>query len=359
MARKLSQKQVQQIVANKQKTIEGLDTKSQDLHLGRVVSRYGNYADIEDEAGQIYRCAVRRTVSSLVAGDEVLWGLSGVNYVIEAVKPRRSELLRPDFYDGLKVVAANIDLILIVASLEPQLSTNIIDRYLISCEYESIQPIIIVNKVDLISQSELANLQEHLSFYTQLGYEVFYTSVRTASSIVELRERIRLSNSILVGQSGVGKSSLLNALTDNSQALTQNLSQTSGLGQHTTTCTRLYHIDNGTILDSPGVREFGLWHLPGEKLVSGYREFRPYLGKCRFKDCQHLNEIGCAIRDAVAQGEIAEERYANYVKIRSTIDLQEKRNKTRRANIKQKHNFSIAGKKRYQDQLCDEDETIL
>ncbi len=343
MSKKLSKKQERQISSNQQKKLQEFSINESNLRHGIVICRYGNQADIEDEERTIRRCSIRRTAGFAATGDIVLWQPcenNEVSGVIETITPRRSELLRPDFYDGLKPVAANIDLVVIVASILPELSTNIIDRYLVSCRFANIPTAILINKTDLVSELELNDLKSRLSIYEKLGYPIFFASTLTKQGIAELREFMQEKTSVLVGQSGVGKSSTLNALLEKNEATTGDVSENSGLGQHTTTSARLYHIGvKGLIIDSPGVREFGLWHLSPEKIANGFIEFAPYIGTCKFKDCQHLNEVGCSIKEAVDQGEINSERYANYVKIRSTLNLQEQRNKTRRANTSRKKNY--------------------
>lgn len=344
MAKNLSKKQERQIVSNQQKKLEKFSDSESSLQRGIVICRYGNQADIEDENRVIRRCSIRRTVGFTATGDYVLWhpDESGTETsgIIETVVPRKSELLRPDFYDGLKPVAANVDLVIIVSSIMPELSTNIIDRYLITCRYAHIPAAILINKTDLVSPEELNELENRLAIYNNLGYSTFYISTLTGSGINELRNFMKDKTSVLVGQSGVGKSSTLNALLESQVALTGEISESSGLGQHTTTTARLYHIgSSGLIIDSPGIREFGLWHLPPEKIAEGYIEFAPYLGTCRFKDCQHLSETGCSVREAAENGKISFERYSNYVKIRETLNLLEQRNKTRRANTSRKKNY--------------------
>jgi ribosome biogenesis GTPase len=351
MTKKLSRQQENRIITNKRKTLEQFDIEPGALKKGIVICRYGSQADIEDDDRKVHRCTIRRTVSSLVSGDEVLWfedqGSYENNGIVEAVLDRRSELLRPDFYDGLKPVAANIDCVAVVASIIPELSTNIIDRYLISCHHAQITPLIVINKIDMLDTEEQNRLKKRLNFYCDLGYEIFYTSTKTKSGIDELKNRISSSSIILAGQSGVGKSSLLNALMENDMAATCSISENSGLGQHTTTCTRLFHFgEKGIILDSPGVRELGLWHLTPDYIIRGYREFIPYIGTCKYKDCQHLSEAGCSIRQAVQEGKINRERYDNYTQIRATLDLLERKNKTRRANTDRNKNYSTKNKKR-------------
>ncbi len=289
---------------------------------GIVISRFGKRADVEDaQTHKIYRAFIRRTITTLTTGDKVLFRIDlkhndGSSGLIETVKPRTSLLSRPDYYDGLKPIAANISKILIVSAKEPEFSTNILDRYLIACTQANIEPIIVINKIDLFTQSELDKLTKVLGVYRSLNYKIYLVSSSTKVGIDKLFEEIKHDTSALVGQSGVGKSSLLNALVPQAQAQTNVISDTSGLGQHTTTSTKLYHIaDDGLIIDSPGVREFALWHLTPQEVTNSYPEFRPYLGLCKFRDCKHQNDPGCAITEAVHKGTIAQFRYNNYHKI--------------------------------------------
>lgn len=292
------------------------------LEEGIVISRFGKQADVEDSKTlKIYRTFIRRTITSITTGDKVLYRVDtqhndGNNGLIETLIPRTSLLSRPDFYDGLKPIVANVTKILIVSAKIPEFSTNILDRYLIACENAKIEPIIVINKIDLFTNDEKEELNKVLNVYKNLGYKYYIVSSKDNIGISELLDEIKNDTSVLVGQSGVGKSSLLNLLVPNAKALTNDVSDNSGLGQHTTTNTKLYHInDTGIIIDSPGVREFGLWHLTNEEVTKCYREFQPFLGGCKFRDCKHLNDPGCAIVEAVKNGSIAEFRYNNYHKI--------------------------------------------
>lgn len=302
---------------------------------GVVVSRYGKSADVENDAGLIYRCSIRRTLPSLVTGDRVLWRESlepNTNGIIEAVHPRHSELVRPDFYDGVKPVAANVDQIVIISAVLPELSLNIIDRYLVACEATDIRPIIVLNKIDLLNTDERAAVEKQLAIYSKIGYQVLYVSCQNQQGITPLQAALQGKISILVGQSGVGKSSIINRLLPHQtqSALTGDVSQLSGLGQHTTTATRLYHLPNGgDIIDSPGIREFGLWHLEPEQVIAGFIEFGDYLGGCQFRDCNHLNTPGCLLQQAVAEGKIASSRLDNYHRIlQSMKEVKAKTNKS-------------------------------
>lgn len=289
-----------------------------DTQDGVVVTRYSMHADVENAEGQIFRCNLRRTLASVVVGDRVIWRegreqLQGISGVIEAVQPRQNELSRPDYYDGLKVMAANIDRIIIVSAVLPTLSLNIIDRYLVICENAQISPVIVLNKADLLSEQALEDTEKQLQIYRDIGYQTLIISAKSGQNMERFTALLSQGTSIFVGQSGVGKSSLINHILPNVNAQTGEISETSGLGQHTTTASRLYHLpQGGNLIDSPGIREFGLWHLEPDQITKGYREFQYFLGTCKFRDCKHLHDPQCALREAVEQGKIHPLRFENY-----------------------------------------------
>lgn len=330
----LTQRQHDRIAKNEQRKLQRAEKKSSadwDDNLllapepGLVLSRFGQHADIEDQSGQIIRCNMRRTISSVVTGDKVSWRRAtqvtgSIDGVIEAVEPRHSVLLRPDFYDGLKPVAANIDLMIIVSAILPTLSLNIIDRYLVAAEITEIKPLLVINKADLLEPTEQQQVAKQVAMYQDLGYQCLLLSAHTGQGMAELQAYLHSGTSIFVGQSGVGKSSLMNALMPGLAAATQEVSTLSGLGQHTTTVSRLYHLaEGGQLIDSPGIREFALWHLSDEEVTQGFKEFRPWLGQCKFRDCKHIKDPGCALQHAVATGEIRQERYDSYLKILASM----------------------------------------
>lgn len=298
------------------------ETLLESAREGLVITRFGQHADIEDpETGIIHRCNLRRSIQSLVSGDRVVWrpgveALQGIAGVVEAVHERESMLTRPDYYDGVKAVAANVNQIIIVSAVLPELSLNIIDRYLIAAETVGIPPLIVLNKVDLLETEDRKQVEETLALYQEIGYEVRLVSSETGEGLDGLREDLKGHISIFAGQSGVGKSSLVNSLMPEVDAEVGDVSENSGLGQHTTTAARLYHFpDGGDLIDSPGVREFGLWHLEPEQVTEAFVEFREYLGGCKFRDCKHGNDPGCIIREAVEEGKIHQARYDSYHKI--------------------------------------------
>ncbi|MDX1391389.1 MAG: small ribosomal subunit biogenesis GTPase RsgA [Rheinheimera sp.] len=330
----LTQRQQQRIADNASKRLRGAKNKAVEsvddasfapAEEGLVLSRFGQHADVEDVAGHIVRCNMRRSVASLVTGDRVMWRRAlqptgGIDGVIDAVETRHSVLLRPDFYDGLKPVAANIDLMIIVSAILPALSLNIIDRYLVAAEITGIKPLLVINKADLLSSAETDALVQQLALYHNLGYDFLLVSAKSGQGMPQLLQQLHSGTSIFVGQSGVGKSSLMNSLMPGLEAHTQEVSANSGLGQHTTTVSRLYHLpQGGDLIDSPGIREFALWHLTAEEVTRGFIEFTPWLGRCKFRDCKHITDPGCAIVHAVELGEISRERYESYIKILASM----------------------------------------
>ncbi|WP_022942974.1 small ribosomal subunit biogenesis GTPase RsgA [Psychromonas hadalis] len=329
--KKLSKNQVRRVQNNHNKRLKKNENKEWDESelgpqlQGVVISRFGQHADIEDENGNIERCNLRRAVKSLVTGDRVVWRAGNKDYrgitgIVEAVHPRTTVLTRPDYYDGIKPIAANIDHIIIVSSIAPEFSRNIIDRYLVACEDIGITPIIVLNKSDLLDNESRQLIDNELQSYRDIGYTVLYSSMH-GDGLDNLKAVMKDKINIFVGQSGVGKTSLLNMLLPEVEAVTAEISEGSGLGKHTTTTARLYHFpDGGDLIDSPGIREFSLWHLSPERIADSFIEFRDYLGLCRFRDCKHKNDPGCALVEAVEENKVDKARYRSFLRILETMD---------------------------------------
>lgn len=292
---------------------------------GLVLSHMGQKLDIEvlDGAskGSTVRCHQRSNLDTLVAGDEVIWQQGESANVVVAGLPRRSVLRRPNLYGELKPVAANIDTLVVVIAPAPEAHYNLIDRYLVAAESHGLKPLLVLNKSDLLDDDNRARLQELMASYATLGYPTLTVSSRSQQGLPELKARLATGTSIFVGQSGVGKSALVNALMPGVNTLEGALSQGVTKGRHTTTTARLFHFpEGGNLIDSPGIREFGLTHLEPEQLLQGFIEFLPFLDGCRFRDCKHQREPGCRLLEAAAQGRIDARRLASYQLIRSSLE---------------------------------------
>ncbi len=289
---------------------------------GRIITRYGASVDLEDSEGRIHRCLLRQNMPSLVCGDRVIWQQASTgNGVVVAMEPRKTLLERPNADGHLKPVAANIDQILVVAAPLPALDLGLIDRYLVAAELTGIPPVLLINKTDLLDDELLDYMRERVAVYSEIGYPVLFVSACQEQGLAALKEQLKDRTSIFVGQSGVGKSSLINALLPGQDIRVGELSDASGLGKHTTTTTVLYHFpEGGELIDSPGVRAFGLEHATRNQIADGFVEFRPYLGQCKFNDCRHQVEPGCAIRAAIEKGAIRPERFKSYLNIVESLD---------------------------------------
>ncbi len=289
---------------------------------GRIVAHFGKQIIIEDEQGERHRCNARRNLPPLVCGDYISWYYPDPkSCIIHTLKARSSLLARPDGRGKQKIIAANIDQILIVCSPLPELNEGLLDRYLVAATLTGINPVIVLNKTDLLEQKQLARYQERLAVYPQLDYPIIYTSAHEDLAFNHLSRCLHGKTSILVGQSGVGKSSLLNRLLPDANTPIGEVSRATGKGRHTTTTARLYHLpDLAILIDSPGIREFGLWNVSPKQLAQGFPEFVIREDQCRFRDCQHRNEPGCAVLEAVKNSEISHSRHASYLRILGSLE---------------------------------------
>ena len=279
---------------------------------GRVIAAHGRQYVVELTDGSRLSCFPRGKKSEIACGDRVdIQRTSDDQGVVEAIQPRTSLLYRSNEIRQ-KLIAANVDQILIVVATEPGFSDELVTRALLAAESEEIEPLIVLNKCDLADKLPAA--RQRLAVLAGLGYRVIELSARDHAE--DLRPWLAGKTSVLVGQSGMGKSTLVNALIPEAQAATREISQALDSGKHTTTHATLYHLDTTSdLIDSPGLQEFGLGHLDRQEIELAFREFRPYLGQCRFRDCRHHREPGCALTAALAEGRIDAGRFAIYQRI--------------------------------------------
>lgn len=283
---------------------------------GLVVAHYGRGWAVEDEQGEIFLCHALRRIPLPCVGDRVRWEQTdpGHGRIVE-VLPRKTLLTRPGRGGRPRPVAANLDQVLIVIAPEPPYDLLLVDQYLVVCENHDLAPLLVVNKIDLLDPARRQRLDDDLAPYRAL-YPVLEASAKTGLGITALRDALKDKASMFAGQSGVGKSSLLRTLVPDRDVRIGELSATTRRGRHTTTTAMLFHLPEGGILiDTPGVAVFGLAGIDLRQLAHGYREFRPYIPRCRFNDCRHVDDLGCAVREAVKKGEISQARYRRYLKL--------------------------------------------
>lgn len=283
------------------------------LYKGLVISYYGKTVAVELADGRVITCHIRRNQELPVVGDEVgiEFEQSGDSGIVVEISPRRSMLAKGE-RGGQKPLAANIDLMIIVMTPPPGFSEYLLDRYLIAAELLNIQPMIVLNKIDLLNEEELDVARRRLQVYADIPYPVVLSSVVTEHGLDELISHLRGHRAVLVGPSGVGKSSIITALGCDEDIRVGDVSD-KGVGKHTTTATRLYRVqDGGELIDSPGVREFNLWPISQREVLHGFREFRQNFGSCKFRDCKHAVEPDCAVQKAVLDGRISTQRFESY-----------------------------------------------
>ena len=286
---------------------------------GRVLVSYGGRGVAELESGERIDCKYRRSVGRPVCGDRVeIEHGDTESAVVSGILPRANEFMRANARLQKQVIAANLDQVLIVVAPRPEPSRDLVERYLVAVHSLGIQPVLLLNKVELMPRQEYdqAGPLGRLDEYRELGYPVIETSCKGPPGIDALRPALEDRTSILVGQSGVGKSSLVNALLPDLELQTGALSRATGKGTHTTTTTIMYALPcSGRLIDSPGVWEYGLWQMERRDLTGGFVEFHPFEGDCRFNDCSHSSEPGCAVLEAVAEGQLPRSRLQAHRKL--------------------------------------------
>jgi ribosome biogenesis GTPase / thiamine phosphate phosphatase len=287
---------------------------------GRVVRVHGLQSVVEAADGTLYRCAVRRLLKSLMTdersivttGDRVWFRDAGIGEgMIERVEPRHGVLTRASRRRE-HVLVANVDQLIIVMSLvEPDLKPHLIDRYLATAQQGGLAPILCLNKADLV---EHANLQSLIGAYSQLGIPTLLTSAKSGEGIEWVRELLKGRATVFSGQSGVGKSSLLNAIQPGLSLKVSTVSEQTQKGRHTTTTAELIRLEfGGWVVDTPGVRQFQIWDVIPEEVEGFFPEFRPFVALCAFPDCTHTHETRCAVKRAVERRQISMRRYHSYM----------------------------------------------
>ena len=325
--RKLSQRQIERIRAIQERRRAKLETRTQtaledqddaEAKEGLVVARHGAYLAVVDEQERIHHCLSRQNIGHPVCGDRVVWQAAGPDRgVVTALLERHSTLSRPDYSGRDKPLAANLSRLVVVLAPEPEPSDYLLDQYLVAAEqiateHNNVQALIALNKIDLLSGDAEAAFLQRFAHYEAIGYPLIPVSAHREHGLDALMDALKGQTGILVGQSGVGKSSLINALLPDLDLQVGRLSHATGLGRHTTSAATLYRLPSGgSLIDSPGVRSFRLGKLERRELEYGFRDLRPYIGHCRFADCRHREEPGCAVREALEQGKIDPRRLDN------------------------------------------------
>lgn len=285
---------------------------------GTIVANFGRQVLVENTDGALIPCIISGRKLRPVTGDRVMWEpLDGKNKgLVCEVLERDNELTRPDRRGRTDVLAANVSQVMVVCAPRPAPDLFLIDRYLAAAAFMGASASVVLNKSDLENEPGLEPLREALLEYTRIGYPVIHTSAKSMDGLEPLRKQLIGHTSILVGQSGVGKSSILNALLPEADILTGELSEASGEGRHTTTASRLYHLESGgELIDSPGVRDYAPAAFDENDLTKGFIEFAEPAGSCKFANCRHLHEPRCGVTQAVEDGVICARRYESYKRL--------------------------------------------
>ena len=330
--RKLSKQQQRRIASQQQNKIKNdllLDNKSpldeSSTQTVRVISHHGRQLFAETKNLEKIKCKIRQNLGDIACGDYVLvqqtqektQSQAGDSHnVVVAIKQRTNLLLKTGFAGATKPVAANIGQLVIVTALKPKPNPYLIDRYLTAAENLPAKALIVINKIDLMDSATKQIVEDLTELYQNIGYRVISTSIKQNIGLDELSEALSNTTSILVGLSGVGKSSIVKAILPKEEIKIGETSEATGEGKHTTTVSALYHLkDNGIIIDSPGVRDFTPINKSQDEITHGFIDIRQFNGSCKFSNCSHKNEPGCAMKQAVADGELDKQRFNNYLRL--------------------------------------------
>lgn len=301
---------------------------------GTVYRSTGSWYSVKDDTGKFWNARIKgvmkldglTSTNPVAVGDVVEMepeDESGNSAMITAIQDRRNYINRqsPRLKHQQHIVAANIDQSLLIATIkEPRTSQGFIDRFLVACEMYHVPAVLVFNKFDLYKKKDLETYAEWKAIYETIGYTVMPMSVKDATGVEEIKTLLRDKITLISGHSGVGKSSFINAVLPGVQIRTQDVSGWSGKGMHTTTFAEMYDLPSGgRIIDTPGMREFGLVDIERQELSGYFPEMRQRLNDCQFNNCLHINEPGCAIKEAVRNGEISEDRYVSYYNILESI----------------------------------------
>jgi ribosome biogenesis GTPase len=316
--RRLTERQKRQISAKQTQLVSQANS---DTHNGTVITHHGKELIVRNEDGDVINCQLRQNLGTIVCGDRVLFQYLDTSSepksaVVIACSERDNLLQKSAFGGKAKAVAANIDQVIVVCSLVPRPNSYLIDRYLVAAENLPATPVIVINKIDLLDEENEHVVNDINMIYDTIGYRVLETSALRSTGLDELQTMLAGSTSILVGLSGVGKSSLVKDLLPDIDIRIGEISEASREGKHTTTVSTLYALPTGGhLIDSPGVRDFSPVNLNKEQILNGFIELRPYRGMCKFANCSHTNEPGCAITEALEKGEINPQRVNSFRKM--------------------------------------------
>ncbi|VAW93418.1 Ribosome small subunit biogenesis RbfA-release protein RsgA [hydrothermal vent metagenome] len=292
-------------------------------HHATVIASYGNQCKIETADKQLLTAKSLKSIGKPLCGDKISYKNEQNNeMVITEILPRSSILSRRNNLNPKpKQIASNIDQMIIVVSVNDSIKYGLIDRYLIAATFSNFTPVIVLNKVDLLDKDKVEQLKINMQNYSDINISLFYISAKSNEGVDALLTTMADKTNIVVGQSGVGKSSIVNAILPEQPALTKEISDSTNKGKHTTTTAYLYTIpNNGKLIDSPGIREFGLWNIEKNELAQGFREIQQYSEQCKFRNCLHHAEPSCAVVAAVNEGTISKQRYESYLSIFESID---------------------------------------